>query len=257
VRDTSVPESSFRSVVPSVEVAEVDLETGLGLEEAMTGVDAVYHLAPNVHPDEVGMARQVVSAARAAAVDRFVFHSVLHPHDERMPHHVRKGEAEEVIRAELPAATVLRPAAYHQNLLGAALARRIAVPYSLEVPFTNVDLDDVAEVAACVLTEDGHEGAAYDLAGDEALTVRDLARIASEVLHRPVDSERVPLQDWLNGAGSCLDEDRRAVLLAMFAAYDADGFVGDGTTLTALLGRRPTPWRDVLDRERRLLGGAD
>jgi uncharacterized protein YbjT (DUF2867 family) len=240
-----------------VEVAEVDLETGLGLEEAMAGVGGVYHLAPNVHPDEVGMARRVVSAARAAGVDRFVFHSVLHPHDERMPHHVRKGESEEVIRAQLPGATVLRPAAYHQNLLGAALARRIAVPYSLEVPFTNVDLDDVAEVAACVLTEDGHEGAAYDLAGEEALTVRDLARIASEVLHRPVDSERVPLQDWLNGAGSCLDEDRRAVLLAMFAAYDADGFVGDGTTLTALLGRRPTPWRDVLDRERRLLGGAD
>jgi uncharacterized protein YbjT (DUF2867 family) len=241
--------------VPSGEVTRVDLETGAGLEEAMTGVDAVYHLAPNVHPDEVGMARRVVSAARAAAVDRFAFHSVLHPHDERMPHHLRKGEAEEVIRAELPGATVLRPAAYHQNLLGAALAGRIAVPYSLGVPFTNVDLDDVAEVAARVLTEDEHEGATYDLAGDETLTVRELARIASEVLHRPVDAERVPLPDWLNGAGSSLDEDRREALLAMFAAYDAGGFVGDGTTLTALLGRRPTSWREVLCREGRPLRG--
>ena len=48
--------------------------------------------------------------------------------------------------------TVLRPAAYHQNLLGAALRGRIAVPYALDAPFTNVDLGDVAEVAAQALT---------------------------------------------------------------------------------------------------------
>ena len=43
---------------------------------------------------------------------------------------------------------MLRPAAYHQNLVDAAHAGRLPVPYSLDAPFTNVDLDDVAEVAA-------------------------------------------------------------------------------------------------------------
>ena len=229
-----------------VEVVRVDLETGAGLEEAMAGVDAVYHLAPNVHPDEVGIARRVADSAAAAGASRFVFHSVLHPDDERMPHHVRKAQAEEVVRTRLPGATVLRPAAYHQNLLGPALGGRLSVPYSLDVPFTNVDLDDVAQVAARVLTEDGHEGATYDLAGAESLTVQDLARIAGEVLRRPVAAERIPLQEWLTGPGAELDPDRRATLVAMFAAYDADGFVGPGAALTGLLGRAPATWRDVL-----------
>ena len=79
-----------------------------------------------------------------------------------MPHHVRKAEAEKVIRARLGRATVLRPAAYAQNVLDAALGGRIAVPYSVDAPFTNVDLADVGEVAALVLTGAGHEGATYD-----------------------------------------------------------------------------------------------
>lgn len=240
--------SSFRLVVPAVEEVEVDLETGLGLDEALSGVTAVYHLAPNVHPDEVGMARRVVESAVAAGVSRFVFHSVLHPHDGAMPHHVRKGEAEEVIRVRLPAATVLRPAAYHQNVVGGALEGRISVPYSLDTPFTNVDLDDVAEVAARVLTEDGHEGRSYDLVGPEQASVRELAAEASDVLGREVVAQRMALSDWLAGPGATLDEERRATLVAMFDAYDRSGFADSCDDLGWLLGRSRSTWRDVLLR---------
>ena len=131
----------------SVRTADVDLVTGRGLDEALDGVRAVYHLAPNVHPDEVGIAHRVVAAAGRAGVERLVFHSVLHPHDSVMPHHLRKAAAEEVVRAGDPCWAVLQPAAYQQSLLAAALAGRIEVPYSLDAPFTNVDLEDVAEVA--------------------------------------------------------------------------------------------------------------
>ena len=111
-----------------------------------------------------------------------------------MPHHLRKAEAERVIRARLDAATVLRPAAYQQNLSARPLAGRMEVPYSLDAPFTNVDLDDVAEVAALVLTEDGHAGETYELAGPERLSVREMAAQASEVLGRPVEAVAVPLR---------------------------------------------------------------
>lgn len=226
----------------------LDLTTGLGLSDALVGVAGVYHLAPNVHPDEVAIARHVVESACAAAVSTFVFHSVLHPHDRAMPHHLRKGRAEELIRAALPGATVLRPAAYHQNLLGAALGGRIVVPYSLDVPFTNVDLDDVAEVAARVLTEDGHEGRSYDLVGPERRSVRQLAAEASDVLGHEVVAERMPLSEWLAGQVAGLDADRRGALLAMFETYDRDGFVDASGDLQELLGRPPATWRDVLVR---------
>ena len=226
----------------------VELTTGLGLEEAMRGVDAVYHLAPNVHPDEAGIAARVVESACAAGVSRFIFHSVLHPEDASMPHHVRKAQAEEVIRARLSSATVLRPAAYGQNLLSAALAGRMAVPYSIDAPFTNVDLSDVAEVAALVLTVAGHEGAIYELCGSESLTVREQARIAGDVLGRPVEASRISFEEWAAGPGSGMSEQARQDLLAMFRAYDRDGLTGDATDLERLLRRPATPWRVTVER---------
>ena len=107
---------------------------GRGWRAALDGARAAYHLAPNVHADEVGMAARVADAALATSLPRLVFHSVLHPDDDRMPHHLRKAEAEAVLGDALgDLLTVLRPAAYHQNLLeqarsgahpGALLARR-------------------------------------------------------------------------------------------------------------------------------------
>lgn len=226
----------------------VDMVTGLGLDEAMAGVDAVYHLAPNMHPDEVGIAARVVASAAAQGVPRFVFHSVLHPDDASMPHHVRKAEAEKVIRARLSGATVLRPAAYGQNLLDAALSGRITVPYSIDVPFTNVDLLDVAQVAAQVLTEAGHEGATYDLAGPERLSVREQAGIATEVIGRPVEGAEIDPAEWAAGAGAGLSERERNDLLAMFRAYDREGLVGESAMLRRLLGREPQSWQQVLER---------
>ncbi|MGW5242004.1 NmrA family NAD(P)-binding protein [Monashia sp. NPDC004114] len=212
----------------------------------MDGVGAVYHLAPNVHPDEVVIASRVVESACAAGVSRFAFHSVLHPHDTSMPHHLRKAEAERAVRARLGAATVLRPAAYHQNLVEAALRGRLEVPYSVDTRFTNVDLDDIAEVAALVLSDQRHAGATYDLAGPEALSVRELAGTASATLGRPVDATTQAIGDWLAGPGAGLPRQARDDLAAMFRAYDRDGLVGDSTTLADLLGRPPHTWGEVL-----------
>ena len=224
----------------------VDLETGAGLDTALDGVDAVYHLAPNVHPDEVGIARRVASAARAAGVARFAFHSVLHPDDASMPHHARKAEAEAVVRDLHPDALVLRPAAYHQNLLDAARAGRIAVPYSLDTPFTNVDLDDVAEVAAILLAGTAWDTATFELAGPEQFTVRELADVAARTLGREVLAEQTSLDAWRAGPGARLTGSARADLEAMFAAYDRDGLVGDPRTLAGLVPHPPRTWSAAL-----------
>lgn len=244
VRSPERAETAYAAGARSISV--VDLSTGQGLDEAVAGTDGVYHLAPNVHPDEVGIAERVAAAAARAGLSHFVFHSVLHPDDASMPHHLRKSEAEKVVRTHLPGATVLRPAAYHQNLLGSALSGRLAVPYSLDSPFTNVDLDDVAEVAATVLTRPGHEGVTYDLAGPEVLSVRDQAAVATDVLGRRVEAVRGDLAEWMAGPGAELAPQARDDLMAMFAAYDRGGLVGDPSTLRRLLGREPRTWAQAL-----------
>lgn len=228
------------------ELAVLDLETSAGLERALENVWGVYHLAPNVHPDEVGMAERVTTSAAAAGAGRLVFHSVLHPDDASMPHHLRKAQAEGVVRSAGVPWTVLRPAAYHQNLVPAALVGEIAVPYSLDSPFTNVDLGDVALVAATVLSEPGHEGQVYDLAGPEALTVREMAARASEVLGRSVAAVETDRGAWETGPGAALPDTTREDLLAMFESYDREGLVGGSAWLWALLGHLPTTWAEAV-----------
>ena len=230
----------------ATELAVLDLASGAGLGAALEDVWAVYHLAPNVHPDEVGMATRVTAAAAATGVQRLLFHSVLHPDDASLPHHLRKATAEEAVRSGGVPWTILRPAAYHQNLVPAALAGEISVPYSLDAPFTNVDLGDVAAAAATVLHEPGHEGGVYDLAGPEQLTVREMAAQATAVLGHPVEARETSRQVWEAQVGAGLPDGARGDLLAMFDAYDRAGLVGGSAWLWALLGHRPTTWEDAL-----------
>lgn len=224
----------------------VDLGTGEGLAAALAGVDVVYHMSPNMHPGEVVMAERLAQAVQDAGVPRLVFHSVLHPHHPGMPHHLRKARAEELLRAALPGTTVLRPGVYYQNLLAGALSGRLLVPYRVDAPFTAVDLGDVAEAAALVLTDPVHRGRTYDLVGPETLTVAEQAEQATGVLGRPVQVSGVRRDDWAAGTGADLSEQARADLLAMFAAYDGEGLVGDGAALSRLLGRPGRTWAQAI-----------
>src|SRR5690606_34210295 len=100
---------------------------------------------------------------------------------EEMPHHWNKLRVEAWLFESGLDYTILQPAAYMQNVLGNW--RRLieegvyAVPYPAETRMSLVDLQDVAEVAATVLTDPGHTGAIYELAGPEALTQTQIATI--------------------------------------------------------------------------------
>lgn len=96
--------------------------------------------------------------------------------------------------------TILQPAAYMQNVPSGwdqiAVEGIYRVPYAVETRLGMVDLEDVAEAAALALTERGHEGATYELAGPEALTQSEVATILSHGLGRPVRAETIPLDAW-------------------------------------------------------------
>jgi uncharacterized protein YbjT (DUF2867 family) len=229
-----------------------DLDSGDGLAAAFDGCSAVYLVAPNVHPDEPAVIERAVAAAQLARVGRLVLHSVLHPHDSAMPHHLGKAAAEEIVRSSGLPWTVLQPCAYTQNLTAALEAAfdagTLEVPYRVDAPFTLVDLDDVAEAAAVVLTEDEHDGASYELCGPHVVTVADVAALAARAAGRPLTAVRTDPSAWLVGPGAALPIYARHALHAMFLAYDADGLVGGRRVLPWLLDRPSTPVSDTIER---------
>lgn len=234
--------------LPSLTPVTADVVTGDGLEEAFAGADAAYLVMPNVHPDEVRAITHAARVALEAGVGRIVYHSVADPDDARMVHHVRKGRTERALRELDPTVVVLQPCAYQQNLLGAALSGTITVPYRLDVPFSLVDLEDVAQVAALALAGRVEPGSTHALGGPEDLSVTGLADQAAEVLGRPVEARRISLQEWRSGPGQDLPGQEATELAAMFEAYDQTGFTVDPDPLAALLGRRATRWTDLLRR---------
>jgi NAD(P)H dehydrogenase (quinone) len=146
----------------AAEVSFGSFEDARALSQAAAGVQGIYHICPNVSRDEVAYARGVAAAARTQGVKRLVYHSVLHPQIEAMPHHWQKMRTEEMLFAAGFDLTVLQPTAYMQNILGVwdGIARDgvFKFPYPAATRLCLVDLDNVSEAAAIVLTQDGHGG---------------------------------------------------------------------------------------------------
>lgn len=229
-----------------------DLSNSSTIAAALQGVQAVYFIAPNVYPDEASLGAAWIAAAKAAGVRTFVYHSVLYPQVEAMPHHWQKLRVEEALIQSGLSFTVLQPASYMQNILpyleDIRMHGEYSVPYSPHVLFTPVDLHDMAAVAARVLLEPDHSGAIYPLAGPEALSSVQMAAQVAEHIQRSVAAVQQPLSEWLS-ANQHLPTYARDTLAAMFAWYDQHGFAASAHTLTSLLGRQPTRFASFLQRE--------
>jgi NAD(P)H dehydrogenase (quinone) len=226
------------------EVVPGDLCDAAAVNRAASGVRAVYHICPNVHPEELAIGRVAIDAACKAGVEQFVYHSVLHPQVEAMPHHWQKMRVEEQLFESGLSYTILQPGAYMQNVLGqwdsVAQLGIYSVPYGIETRLGMVDLLDVAEVAARVLTEPGHDGATYELAGPEALNQRQVAELLGRRLGHQVQAQQVPLVTWEQRSRAAgMGDYQVRTLLQMFQYYDRHGFWGSPRVLGWLLGRAP------------------
>jgi NAD(P)H dehydrogenase (quinone) len=223
------------------------------MAQATNGASAVYHICPNVSRQEVDYARAVVAAAKGAGVRRLVYHSVLHPQIEAMPHHWEKMRAEELLFAADLDLTVLQPTAYMQNIL--AGWRDIVeggiyrVPYPVESRISLVDLDDVAAAAALVLTQPGHDGAVYELVGTPPLSQTEVASLLSEALGKPVRAVAEPVEAWdARARAGGLGDYQRETLAKMFRYYAAHGLIGNANALAWLIGRPPTSFAEFATR---------
>ncbi|MDX1524492.1 MAG: NmrA family NAD(P)-binding protein, partial [Anaerolineae bacterium] len=107
-------------VVGALDVQETvigDLADEAAYFRAADGVDAVYHICPNMNPYEENLGIVAINSAKKAGVKGFVYHSVLHPQTEQMPHHWHKLRTEARLFESGLNVTILQPAAYMQNIL--------------------------------------------------------------------------------------------------------------------------------------------
>ncbi|PWB70794.1 MAG: nucleoside-diphosphate sugar epimerase [Anaerolineales bacterium] len=234
-----------------------DLREESAIRSAMEDVRVVYHICPNMSPDELKIGKLVIDEAKKADVEGFVYHSVLHPQTERMTHHWRKLRVEESLFESGLLFTILQPAPYMQNLLAGwkSIVEEgvLRVPYSVEAKFSFLDLDDLAEAARIVLTEPGHVHATYELAGTGATSHAEVADIVSRVLNRSVRAEEEAIGGWRSRAGG-LSEYAVENLIRMFEYYDQWGLAGNPNVLKWILRREPTSLESFVNK---IMNGRD
>ncbi len=165
------------------------------LDAAFEGVDKVLLHSP-LSPDAAKMANNCIAAAKRAGKPHIVRMS------EKSPEPVsalRIGVLHAQVNAELEASglpyTSLRPTFYMQNMM--ASAQTVASDGMIYMPFKDaklgmVDMRDVAEAAAKVLTTEGHEGQTYVLTGPAAISIYDVASGLSKALGKAVKYVNVP-----------------------------------------------------------------
>jgi uncharacterized protein YbjT (DUF2867 family) len=221
----------------SADVVATDLTDPAAVEQLLAGADALYLIWPNFDPGETTGAVALLGAARRAGVPRVVYHSVLRPQARAMPHHAAKDRVEEALDASGLTWRVLQPCAYADNLHGqfadVAATGVFRSPWGLTRAQSLVDLRDVADAAAVLLTADGLDGGTFEAVGPQPLTAPRIAELLGEWLGREVRAVDAAPE------GPVPEEYAARCSRLMFDHYRAHGFTGSPRVLEALLGRPP------------------
>jgi uncharacterized protein YbjT (DUF2867 family) len=233
-----------------VEVAIGDLLDPISVQKAMEGVDKLY-LLNAVLPDELTQGLIAYDLAKKLKLSHVVYHSVFRvEHFKDVPHFASKLAIESALREFDVPFTILRPNYFSQNdaSLKNPLTKAGIYPMPLgDVGVSGVDVRDIAEAAAIVLTSGGHNGKTYNLNGPEVVSGAKAASIWGEVLGKEIrytghnmdafeEQMRKNAPSW-----SAFD------IRMMFEGYLERGFVaedGDVEKLTKLLGHAPRRYED-------------
>ena len=112
-----------------------------------------------------------------------------------------------------------------------------------------VDLEDVSQAAAAILTTSGHLGAVYELSGPDTLSQTAITAILSERLGITVHVKVIDRFEWERAARNRgLVGYQVEALLKMFEYYDRFGLVGNSTVLNCILGRPSSTFSEFVDR---------
>ncbi|MCP2252537.1 Uncharacterized conserved protein YbjT, contains NAD(P)-binding and DUF2867 domains [Prauserella aidingensis] len=172
-----------------------------GLRRHLDGVSAAFVMLPGFDTDALTESVRVVGehVERVVLLSSGAVRDGLPAADQ--PGTIAHAHAvvEEAIRATGVSWTFLRPYGFAVNTLEWAEAIRSRRPVELvrpEVPSAPVDERDIAAVAVRALTEDGHDGARYELTGPELLTPARQLAIVGEVTGRDIAWRERPAEEW-------------------------------------------------------------
>jgi NAD(P)H dehydrogenase (quinone) len=235
---------------PAIETVILDLDQPETLPAALVDVSKVFIIPGNVE-NRAQHAKSVIDAAKnSGSVEHVVLYSVVGAEWEAILFAKQFREAEKYLEASGLAWTHLRTIWFQENFLGWAEGIKNGQFYFgvRDGLFAPLNVGDIGEIAANILTSEGHENKAYNITGPELLSGQQLADELGQVTGKTVQyvspSAEATLASLI-GAGWPEWQAKGVVeLFEVFASNQAALVTEDGANL---LGRPLTTFKQFVE----------
>ena len=226
-------------------VRQADYTDRAAFTAALSGVDKLLLISSSEVGQRTPQHRNVIHAAKAAGVKFIAYTSLLHADKSPLGLHVEHVETEKMLAESGIPYALLRNGWYTENYLASAppaLEHGVFIGAAGDGKIASATRADYAEAAARVIAQEGHAGKVYELAGDEAWTLSELAAALSKQSGKNVVYQNLSEADF---AAALKSVGLPAGLADMLADSDIGaskgGLFDDSRTLSALIGRPTTP----------------
>lgn len=233
-----------------VQVRQADYNQPATLLSAFAGADKVLLISSSEIGQRVAQHAAVIAAAQQAKVKLLAYTSLLHADRSPLGLADEHRQTEALLQESGLPSVLLRNGWYTENYLAsipAALAHGVLLGSAGEGRIASATRADYAEAAATVLTLDAQAGRVYELAGDQAYSLSELAAELSRQSGQPVRYQDLPEAEF---QAALLAAGLPAEVASLLADSDAGASQGalfdDGRQLSGLLGRPTTPLTEAV-----------
>ena len=222
------------------------------LAVALKGIDKLLLISSNEIGQRLPQHKAVIEAAKQAGVKLLVYTSILHADTSSLGLAGEHLATEALLKASGLVYTILRNGWYTENYTGSAkgaIGAGAFIGCAGKGKISSAARVDYAEAAAVVLAGEGHENKIYELAGDEAYTLPELAAEISRQSGKTIPYNNLTetqYADILKSFG--LPESLAEMLADSDTGASKGGLYDDSHVLSTLIGRPTTPLAIVLSK---------
>ncbi|MCX9006687.1 SDR family oxidoreductase [Citrobacter portucalensis] len=231
-----------------ITVRQADYSDEAAFTTALQGIDKLLLISSSEVGQRAPQHRNVINAAKAAHVKFIAYTSLLHADTSPLGLADEHVATEKMLSESGIAYALLRNGWYTENYLAsapAALEHGVYIGAAGEGKIASATRADYAAAAARVISEDGHAGKTYELAGDAGWTLSQLAAELAKQSGKKVVYQNLSEADF---AAALKSVGLPAGLADMLADSDTGaskgGLFDDSHTLSKLIGRPTTSLAD-------------
>ncbi len=228
-----------------VQVRVADYNQPTTLESAFKSAEKVLLISSNELGQRITQHSHVIDAAQQAGVKLIAYTSILHADSSPLALAEEHKKTEALIKASGLPYAILRNGWYTENYLASvptALQHGVLIGSAANGQISSAARADYAAAAAVVLTEVNQAGKVYELAGDDAYTLTDLAAEISRQSGKHVAYQNLPKADFKNALiGAGLPEAFAELLADSDLGASQGGLFDNSHQLSQLIGRPTTP----------------